>query len=80
MHVRLSAAWADPRGTVWAPGDTVEVDAVTLASLEEQGMVEAPEGQGTGSDKSGTTTTTTEPDPKKIGPGPGAPPEDEPTK
>ncbi|PZF95089.1 hypothetical protein [Micromonospora deserti] len=79
MQVRLSACWTDPGGTVWAPGDTIDVDAVTLAELEEQGMVEEPEGQPTGSGNTSTTTTTTpkETDPQKIGPGPGAPPADD---
>ncbi|MCW3842365.1 hypothetical protein ONA70_19895 [Micromonospora yasonensis] len=77
MNVRLSAAWTDPRGTVWAPGDTVDVDAVTLAELEEQGMVEQPTSQDTGSTETTTTTTTTTKDgSQKIGPGPGAPPAD----
>jgi hypothetical protein len=64
---------------VWAPGDTVEVDAVTLAALEEQGMVDTPDGQGNGPEQGTTTTTsTTKPtDPQKIGPGPGAPPKDD---
>lgn len=82
MHVRLSTTWTDPRGTVWAAGDTVDVDAVTLASLEELGMVETPDGQGTAPNPStSTSTTSTGPstDPKPIGPGPGAPPADEPT-
>ncbi|MEU4790029.1 hypothetical protein AB0F95_10020 [Micromonospora tulbaghiae] len=76
MHVRLSASWIDPRGTVWAVGDTVDVDAVTLAELEEKGMVEQPAGSGS---TETTTTTTTPPkktDPSKIGPGPSAPPAD----
>ncbi|MFG1952510.1 hypothetical protein [Micromonospora sp. NPDC048830] len=79
MHVRLSAEWTDQRGTVWAPGDTVDVDAVTLASLEELGMVETPDGKGTApAEGTSTTTTTTDTtDPKKIGPGPGAPPADD---
>ncbi|MEU1809630.1 hypothetical protein [Micromonospora aurantiaca (nom. illeg.)] len=75
MHVRLSASWTDPRGTVWAVGDTVDVDAVTLAELEEKGMVEQPAGSGS----TETTTTTTPPkktDPSKIGPGPSSPPAD----
>ncbi|GAB3088177.1 hypothetical protein GCM10027186_56730 [Micromonospora schwarzwaldensis] len=76
MHVRLSASWTDPRGTVWASGDTVDVDAVTLAELEEKGMVEQP--TGTGSTETTTTTTTTpkKTEPSKIGPGPSAPPAD----
>ncbi|WFE31343.1 hypothetical protein [Micromonospora sp. WMMD975] len=63
---------------MWAPGDTVDVDAVTLAELEEKGMVEQP--AGSGSTETTTTTTTTTPskktDPSKIGPGPSAPPAD----
>ncbi|MER7890926.1 hypothetical protein ABTX15_13995 [Micromonospora sp. NPDC094482] len=82
MQVRLSAPWTDPGGTVWAPGDTIDVDAVTLAELEEQGMVDEPEGQVSGSGKSTTTSSSTstsgkQTDPQKIGPGPGAPPADD---
>ncbi|MFJ6196307.1 hypothetical protein [Micromonospora sp. NPDC092111] len=67
MQVRLSAYWTDPDGTVRSPGETVDVDAVTLARLEEQGMVENPDGQ-TASD------TSTSGEPSKIGPGPSVPP------
>ncbi|MFG2051934.1 hypothetical protein ACGFIW_31435 [Micromonospora sp. NPDC048935] len=82
VQVRLSASWTDSGGTRWAPGDTIDVDAVTLAELEEQGMVEEPEGQGSGSGKTTTTSSSTSTadkptDPKKIGPGPGAPPADD---
>ncbi|MEV5633880.1 hypothetical protein [Micromonospora tulbaghiae] len=52
------------------------MDAVTLAELEEKGMVEQPAGSGS---TETTTTTTTPPkktDPSKIGPGPSAPPAD----
>jgi hypothetical protein len=81
VQVRLSASWTDPGGTLWAPGDTIDVDAVTLAELEEQGMVEEPEGQSGGSGETTTTSSSTSTagkptDPKKIGPGPGAPPAD----
>ncbi|WFF06336.1 hypothetical protein O7622_25295 [Micromonospora sp. WMMD1076] len=51
------------------------MDAVTLAELEEKGMVEQPAGSGS----TETTTTTTPPkktDPSKIGPGPSSPPAD----
>ncbi|MGB2569683.1 hypothetical protein ACPFP2_14700 [Micromonospora citrea] len=87
MQVRLSAYWTDPGGTVRSPGETVDVDAVTLARLEEQGMVENPDGQ-TATDTGTSTSTTTDPQkigpgpgtpPEKIGPGPGAPPEDDTT-
>ncbi|MDG4805365.1 hypothetical protein O7634_01155 [Micromonospora sp. WMMD1120] len=81
MQVRLSASWTDSGGKLWAAGDTVDVDAVTLAELEEQGMVEEPEGQSSGSGETTTTSSSTPTpvkpvDPKKIGPGPGAPPAD----
>ncbi|SCE69236.1 hypothetical protein GA0070216_101396 [Micromonospora matsumotoense] len=73
MQVRLSAYWTDPNGTVRSPGETVDVDAVTLARMEEQGMVENPDSK-TSSD---TGTTTTSPSkPQKIGPGPGTPPDE----
>ncbi|GHJ06558.1 hypothetical protein TPA0907_09250 [Micromonospora humidisoli] len=70
MQVRLSAYWTDPDGTVRSPGETVDVDAVTLARMEEHGMVENPDSKTT----SDTTTTTTS-KPQKIGPGPGTPPD-----
>ncbi|MFF5172027.1 hypothetical protein ACFY3U_05265 [Micromonospora sp. NPDC000089] len=69
MQVRLSAYWTDPDGTVRSPGETVEIDAVTLARLEEQGMVENPDGRRSTSDSS------TSSDAQKIGPGPTAPPQ-----
>ncbi|QDY09845.1 hypothetical protein [Micromonospora sp. HUAS LYJ1] len=72
MQVRLSAYWTDPDGTVRSPGETVDVDAVTLARMEEQGMVENPDSKTTSD--AGTTTTTTS-KPQKIGPGPGTPPD-----
>ncbi|KWV32214.1 hypothetical protein [Micromonospora rifamycinica] len=72
MQVRLSAYWTDPDGTVRSPGETVDVDAVTLARMEEQGMVENSDSQTTSD--AGTTTGSTS-KPQKIGPGPTTPPE-----
>jgi hypothetical protein len=43
VYVRLSTAWADPAGTVHGAGDLVEIDMVTLAQLEERGVVENSE-------------------------------------
>ncbi len=40
MYVRLAMPWADPSGTVHSAGEFVDVDVVTLAELEEQGVVE----------------------------------------
>jgi hypothetical protein len=40
MLVRLALAWIDPFGVVHGAGEHVDIDAVTLAELEEQGVVE----------------------------------------
>ena len=39
MLVRLALAWTDPSGVPHGPGEMVDIDAVTLAVLEEQGVV-----------------------------------------
>ena len=44
MYVRLATDWADPSGAVHGVGDLVDIDIVTLAELEEQGVVENAEG------------------------------------
>ena len=43
MYVRLAEDWADPTGAVHGAGEFVDIDVVTLAELEEQGVVENPE-------------------------------------
>ncbi len=43
MYVRLATEWADPTGAVHGAGDLVDIDIVTLAELEEQGVVENAE-------------------------------------
>jgi hypothetical protein len=61
MLVRLAAAWIDPTGVVHGAGEHVDIDAVTLAVLEEQGVVENmtdPKETWTGPDGTETTTTT----------------------
>jgi len=40
MLVRLAVAWTDPYGITYGAGDLVDIDAVTLAELEEQGVVQ----------------------------------------
>jgi hypothetical protein len=40
VYVRLATAWADRGGIRHAPGDLVDIDPVTLAELEEQGVVD----------------------------------------
>ena len=43
MYVRLATDWADHHGAVHGAGDLVDIDIVTLAELEEQGVVENSE-------------------------------------
>jgi hypothetical protein len=43
VYVRLATDWADPNGAVHGAGEFVDVDVVTLAELEERGVVENPE-------------------------------------
>ena len=38
-EVRLDKEWTDPAGVTHAAGDTVDVDAETLAELREAGIV-----------------------------------------
>jgi hypothetical protein len=41
MLVRLAFAWTDAFGLTHRAGELVDIDAVTLAELEEQGVVES---------------------------------------
>lgn len=41
MLVRLAAEWTDPFGIVHDAGDVVDIDVITLAELEERGVVKA---------------------------------------
>jgi hypothetical protein len=43
VYVRLAQDWTDDGGTAHIAGDMVDVDAVTLAELEADGVVEAAE-------------------------------------
>jgi hypothetical protein len=40
VYVRLAVDWADPSGAVHGAGEFVDIDVVTLAELEERGVVE----------------------------------------
>jgi hypothetical protein len=40
VYVRLAVAWTDPEGAAHGAGQVVDIDIVTLAELEEQGVVE----------------------------------------
>jgi hypothetical protein len=37
--VRLAAEWTDPFGVAHDAGDVVDIDVITLAELEERGVV-----------------------------------------
>lgn len=39
MLVRLAAEWTDPYGIAHSAGDVVDIDVITLAELEERGVV-----------------------------------------
>lgn len=48
MYVRLAGDWADQCGAVHTAGEFVDIDVITLARLEEQGVVESagePDGE-----------------------------------
>ncbi len=69
MLVRLAIAWVDPQGVVHGAGEHVDIDAVTLAELEEQGVVEImtdPKEPWNG--PSGTEPTTKDPETDWNGP------------
>ena len=43
VHVRLARNWTDTGGSAHHAGELVDVDAVTLAALEQSGVVRAPD-------------------------------------
>jgi hypothetical protein len=45
MNVLLEQSWTDRSGVRHEPGESVDVDTVTLAQLESSGVVTAPEGE-----------------------------------
>jgi hypothetical protein len=56
VHVRLAAPWVDGTGTPRGRGDIVDIDAVTLAQLEEAGIVTDPSNEEFGQlDDAGST-------------------------
>lgn len=69
MYVRLASAWTDLSGAVHQAGDVIDVDVVTLAELEELGVVE--EYDGSDGNANGTIDGTAHVN--RIGPGPTAP-------
>jgi hypothetical protein len=46
VHVQLAQDWTDDDGTTHSAGETVDVDAGTLARLESQGLVADPDDNG----------------------------------
>ena len=41
VHVKLAKAWTDGSGTTHSAGESVDVDAATLAELQEKGIVKS---------------------------------------
>ena len=39
VHVKLEKEWTDSAGTTHSAGESVDVDAATLAELQEKGIV-----------------------------------------
>lgn len=65
--MRLAVPWTDPAGVSHAAGEIIDIDAITLAQLEEGGVVdEIKEPEGTKTDDGWI--------------GPGQPPPDEETQ
>ncbi|WDZ84402.1 hypothetical protein [Micromonospora cathayae] len=56
VYVRLNAEWTDGDGVVHDAGDTVDVDAVTLADLQAQGIVTDPTKSDAGTEWVGPTS------------------------
>lgn len=50
VYVRLELAWTDEAGTYHPAGAMVDVDAATLATLQEEGVVAEPPGDDAGTD------------------------------
>ena len=71
VYVQLAGVWTDPAGVAHRAGEIVDIDAITLAELEEQGVVEDNMSSqvriGPGP---GEPTDVVE---RLIGPGPGVP-------
>lgn len=71
MYVRLAVAWTDPAGVSHAAGDVIDIDAITLAELEEGGVVDEIEEL-----EPESTSTPKDGDDSWIGPGAGKPKEE----
>lgn len=65
MLVRLAASWTDPFGIAHDAGEVVDIDAVTLAELEEQGVVDNVDG----GEEWGGSESVAEEEPGWLGPG-----------
>jgi hypothetical protein len=55
VHVQLKESWTDDNGRSHQPGDTVDVDAATLATLQARGVAPDPDGDS-GTDSWGGPT------------------------
>lgn len=73
VYVRLARDWTDGNGTAHAAGESVDVDAATLAELEAAGIVANSGGDDPnwpGPTASGGGDTTSWPGPTASGKGP----------
>lgn len=66
MLVRLAVSWTDPFGIAHDAGEVVDIDAVTLAELEERGVVDNLDG---GPEEWGDSEAVEEGEPSWLGPG-----------
>ena len=53
VHVQLEDNWTDSSGRRYAAGETVDVDAATLAALQATGVAADPDGGGGDDDDGG---------------------------
>ncbi len=54
VYVMLQKEWTDGNGVAHLAGDSVDVDAATLAALQAQGIVSEQAGSGGGGGKDGS--------------------------
>lgn len=59
VYVKLESDWTDGDGVVHTAGESVDVDAVTLATLQAEGIVSEGSTSKDGTDWAGPTGTTT---------------------
>ncbi|MFC0003343.1 hypothetical protein [Micromonospora siamensis] len=58
VYVKLEGDWTDSSGVTHSAGESVDVDAATLAELQAEGLVSEGGGGKDGTDWVGPTSTT----------------------